>query len=122
MSALAPRDFNLAELTVSVLVGVGKRLSSKIILLYNMSEVALTRLSSKGQIVVPKGLRNLMGLEDGEIFAIYGEDDTIVLKRLELPSEKEFQRLLDWGENFAKKKGLTKTEVQKAIKEYRKGE
>ncbi len=87
-----------------------------------MSEVELTRLSSKGQIVVPKGLRDLMGLEDGEVFAIYGEDDTVVLKRLELPSEKEFQRLLDWGEDFAENKGITKKDVKKAIKEYREGE
>ncbi|MFO8109923.1 MAG: AbrB/MazE/SpoVT family DNA-binding domain-containing protein [Thermoplasmata archaeon] len=87
-----------------------------------MSEVTLTRLSSKGQVVIPKSLRDIMGLEDGDVFAMYGEDDTIVLKRVDIPSEEEFVRLLEWGESFAKKKKITKKEVMKAIEEYRKGE
>ncbi|MEF8836196.1 MAG: AbrB/MazE/SpoVT family DNA-binding domain-containing protein [Candidatus Thermoplasmatota archaeon] len=85
-----------------------------------MSEVKLTRLSSKGQIVIPKELRELMHLEDGEVFAMYGEDDTIVLKRVELPSDSEFDNLLEWGREFAEKKGITKKDVEKAISEYRK--
>ena len=87
-----------------------------------MSEIKLTRLSSKGQIVIPKELRELMHLEDGELFAMYGEDDTIVLKRLELPSESEFKRLLKWGEDFAEGEGITKEDVEKAISEYRKSD
>ncbi|MDG6221381.1 MAG: AbrB/MazE/SpoVT family DNA-binding domain-containing protein [Candidatus Thermoplasmatota archaeon] len=59
-----------------------------------MSEISITRISSKGQIVVPKSLREIMGLEEGEVFAVFGEEDTIILKRLELPSETEFKRLL----------------------------
>ncbi|MFW6083478.1 MAG: AbrB/MazE/SpoVT family DNA-binding domain-containing protein [Thermoplasmatota archaeon] len=85
-----------------------------------MSEVKLTRLSSKGQIFIPKELRDLMHLEDGELFAMYGEDDTIVLKRVELPSDSEFENLLEWGREFAEKKGITKKDVEKAISEYRK--
>lgn len=87
-----------------------------------MSGIKLTRLSSKGQIVIPKELRELMHLEDGELFAMYGEYDTIVLKRLELPSESEFKRLLEWGEDFAESEGITKEDVEKAISEYRKTE
>ncbi len=71
-----------------------------------MSEVTLTRLSSKGQVVIPKSLRDIMGLEDGDVFAMYGEE--------------EFIRLLEWGESFAKK--ITRKEVTKAIEEYRKGQ
>jgi len=85
-----------------------------------LSKVKLTRLSSKGQIVIPKELRDIMHLEDGEIFAMYGEDDTIVLKRIELPSDSEFKRLLEWGEKFAEDKGITKKDVERAISEYRK--
>lgn len=85
-----------------------------------MSEVKLTKLSSKGQIVIPKELRDVMHLEDGDVFAMYGEDDTIVLKRVEIPSDSEFKRLLEWGEEFAEDKGIKREDVEKAISEYRK--
>ena len=94
---------------------------SYLLLMINMSEVSLTRLSSKGQIVVPKSLREIMGLEEGEVFALFGEGDTIILKRLELPSDKEFKRLLDWGEKYAKTHGITRKQVLKAIEDHRKG-
>ncbi len=62
----------------------------------------MTRLSSKGQVVIPKSLRDIMGLEDGDVFAMYGEDDTIVLKRVDIPSEEEFLRSFELGESFVK--------------------
>ena len=84
-----------------------------------MSEVAITKMSSKGQIVVPKRLRKLLGISTGEVFAMFGNDDTIVLKRLNVPSKNEFKILLKWGEEFAKRKNLKKGDVAKAIGEIR---
>ena len=84
-----------------------------------MGEVMITRLSSKGQIVLPKALRESLGIKSGEIFAMFGEDDTIVLKRLELPSEKEFEKLLKWGQKYAKKYKISKADVLKAVEEAR---
>ncbi len=84
-----------------------------------MSEVLTTRLSSKGQVVLPGPLRESLGLHTGEVFAIFGEDDTIVLKKIELPSDEEFESLLKWGEDFAKKKGITRSDVLNAVKEVR---
>lgn len=79
----------------------------------------ITRLSSKGQIVLPKDLRKALNLKSGEMFAMYGEDDTIVLKRIDLPSEEEFEKLLKWGEKYAKKYKITKKDVLRAIEESR---
>lgn len=79
----------------------------------------LTKLSSKGQIVLPKALREVLGLKPGEVFAMFGDDDTIVLKRIVLPSEKEFEKLLKWGEVFAKKKRISRKDVLKAVEEMR---
>jgi len=84
-----------------------------------MSEVAITKMSSKGQIVVPKRLRELLGISSGEIFAMFGNDDTIVLKRLNVPSKNEFETLLKWGEEFAKRKKIKRIDVAKAIAESR---
>jgi len=85
-----------------------------------MSEVTITKLSSKGQIVIPKTLRDFLGLKSGEVFAMFGERDTIILKKLELPSDTEFDELLNWGSNYAKKKKISKKDVLKAISEVRK--
>ncbi|MEA3559597.1 MAG: AbrB/MazE/SpoVT family DNA-binding domain-containing protein [Candidatus Thermoplasmatota archaeon] len=84
-----------------------------------MSEVTLTRLSSKGQIVIPKDLRELLGLKTGEFFAMYGENETIVLKKIDIPSDQDFKDLLQWGSDFAKEKKIKKSDLLKAIKEIR---
>jgi len=87
-----------------------------------MSEVTITKLSSKGQIVIPKTLRDILGLKAGEVFAMFGERDTIILKKLNLPSDSEFDELLIWGSNYAEKKKISKKDVLKAISEMRKKE
>ena len=46
-----------------------------------MGDVILTKMSSKGQIVIPKAMREMLGIREGEVFALFGEDDTIILKR-----------------------------------------
>ena len=84
-----------------------------------MSEVTITRLSSKGQIVIPKDLRELLGFKPGEFFAMYGENETIVLKKIDIPSDQDFKDLLQWGSDFAKDKKIKKSDVLKAIKEIR---
>ena len=84
-----------------------------------MSDIVFTKMSSKGQIVVPKQLRNLLGLSEGEIFAIFGDNDTIILKRIEMPSRDEFESLLQWGQKYAKKKGIKRKDVMKAVEDIR---
>jgi antitoxin PrlF len=76
-------------------------------------------MSSKGQIVVPKSLRDELGLDVGEMFAMYGEDDTIVLRKIAVPSDKEFEEMLRWGNDFAKRKKITRKALQDAITELR---
>ncbi len=84
-----------------------------------MGDVVVTRMSSKGQIVVPKSLRDALGLDVGELFAMFGEEDTIILKRIEVPSKKEFDDIMAWGEKFSKRKKITRRELKKAISESR---
>ena len=76
----------------------------------HMGEVMLTRMSSKGQIVIPKALRELMDIKEGEVFAMFGEDDTIILKRVDLPSDEEFEILLRWGSEYARKRRIERVD------------
>ena len=79
-----------------------------------MSE--LTVMSSKGQIVVPKDLRDELGLRTGTAFAIFGRDDTIILKKVDVPTAKEaFGKIHKWGIKFARAKGLNESSVEKII-------
>ncbi len=88
----------------------------------HMGEVMLTRMSSKGQIVIPKALRELMGIKEGEVFAMFGEDDTIILKRVDLPSDEEFETLLRWGSEYARKRRIEREDVERAIEDEREGD
>ena len=40
-----------------------------------METVATTRMSSKGQIVIPESIRNRLNLKDGAQFVVVGEGD-----------------------------------------------
>jgi len=83
------------------------------------TKITITKLSSKGQIVIPKNLRNQLGLKTGEVFALFGENDTITLKKLSIPSNKEFDELLKWASAYAKEKKISKKDVLNAIKQSR---
>ncbi|MCX6558412.1 MAG: AbrB/MazE/SpoVT family DNA-binding domain-containing protein [Candidatus Aminicenantes bacterium] len=84
-----------------------------------MENIDFTRLSSKGQIVVPRRIRENLRLIDGEIFLIFGTDDTLVLKRVQKPSAAEFSKLLIRSRKLAKEKGLSKKDLERAISDVR---
>ncbi len=86
-----------------------------------MSDVILTRMSSKGQIVIPKALRELLDIKEGEVFALFGEDDTLILKRVDLPTGEELETLLRWGSEHARKRRIKRADVIKAIEAERRG-
>ncbi len=46
-------------------------------------ESEITRISSKGQVVVPLSLRKKMKIREGEFFIVSEKDNLIVLKKIE---------------------------------------
>lgn len=81
-----------------------------------MESLETTSLSSRGQIVIPQGIRERLHLHEGEKFIVIGEDSTIILKKLEAPSFRDFDKLLQKTREFAKKKGIRPSEITEAIK------
>ena len=85
-----------------------------------MEKLEVTSMSSRGQVVIPLDIREQLGLREGEKFVVVGEDDTVVLKKITMPSFGNFDKLLQKTMKFAKEKGVTKEDVEDAIKRARK--
>jgi len=70
-------------------------------------------MSSRGQIVIPLNIREMMGLKDGEKFIVSGQKDTIILKRFPIPG---FDALMKESHEFARKNKLTKKDLDEALR------
>ena len=84
-----------------------------------MIQPATTKLSSKGQVVIPEDIRRRLGLEAGAQFVVVGEGDVVVLKALKAPKMADFKALLDKAQESAEAAGLTPADVERAIREVR---
>ena len=83
-------------------------------------QVELTRISEKGQIVIPSSLRKEMGIKKADQFMIFGEDGTVILKKIEKSAmKKTFDEIAKPLREAAKQAGLTKDDIKKAIKDIR---
>jgi AbrB family looped-hinge helix DNA binding protein len=85
-----------------------------------MSTIATTKLSSKGQVVIPEAIREEMGLQPGAQFIVLGQADAIILKAISKPSPDEFRDMLKTARQQARKAGMKKSDVDAAIRKVRK--
>jgi AbrB family looped-hinge helix DNA binding protein len=84
-----------------------------------MSELATTRMSSKGQVVIPDEIRRRLGLKEGYQFVVVGEKDTVILKTISPPSMQEFDRLIAKARKQARKTALKRSDVRDAVLKVR---
>ena len=84
-----------------------------------MEKIDVTRLSSKGQLVLPLPIRQKLHLEKGERFVVVANGDTIVLKKLEMPSLASAQALVYKSRAMAKKTRLSLRRIKQAIHKVR---
>jgi AbrB family looped-hinge helix DNA binding protein len=67
----------------------------------------LTRLSSRGQIVIPEATRKLLGLHPGTKFALFTDGQNLLLQTLAAPDVAGFRKILAAAEK-------TKAKARKA--------
>ncbi len=84
-----------------------------------MANVATTKMSSKGQVVIPEDIRKRLNLKAGSQFVVVGEDDVVILKTISSPSLGEFDTLIVEARRQAKKAGLKKSDIRDAIAKAR---
>ncbi len=78
-------------------------------------DVKTTVMSEKGQVVIPDLIRKKLNATKGTMFVVLGENDTILLKKMQTPSKAELLRglkaLTREVTDELKKKGITEEEV-----------
>ena len=84
-----------------------------------MNKLATTKMSSKGQVVIPEEIRNRLGLKTGVKFVVLGERDVIILKAAAAPSMAEFNDLISKARKQVRKTGLKRSDVDEARKRVR---
>jgi AbrB family looped-hinge helix DNA binding protein len=80
---------------------------------------ATTKLSTRGQVVIPEEVRTRLGLQAGDRFVVVGEGDVVVLKVVKPPRPEEFKKLLDEVQDAARKAGITPEDVERALRDVR---
>lgn len=84
-----------------------------------MSAVETTKMTSKGQIVIPEETRKRLGLKAGDKFVVVGDRDVVILKTLTNPSLREFDDLIKIARKQAKATGFKRADIIKATDKSR---
>ncbi len=81
--------------------------------------VNITKISSKGQVVIPSEIRERMNLEEGNLLIISNSDDSICMKKIELPKIKSWKEVTKPFREAAKKSNFSNEDLKKLIEESR---
>lgn len=86
--------------------------------------IEITKVTSKGQVVIPQDIREGKGIKAGERFIVYDLEDSIVLKRVKnleaARSIDEFEAAFRSTWDTAKKRGVSRSDIETEIAAYRK--
>ncbi len=86
--------------------------------------VETVKMSSKGQIVIPQKIREEVNADEGSVFVVLSSGDSIVLKKIEIPSKeqliKNLQKMAVIGARRAEKLGIKEGDVPAMIERIRK--
>jgi AbrB family looped-hinge helix DNA binding protein len=86
-----------------------------------MAATATTKMSSKGQVVIPEDIRKRLKLKTGSQFVVMGENDVVILKTIQPPAMAEFDALIAKARSQGKKSGLKQSDISVAIEKARAG-
>jgi AbrB family looped-hinge helix DNA binding protein len=80
-----------------------------------MTTVETTRMSSKGQIVIPEEIRKRLRLRTGDKFLVVGDKDVVILKYILAPSIDEFGDLISKARKQAERVGMKRSDITDAV-------
>lgn len=84
-----------------------------------MTTVSTTKMSSKGQVVIPEKIRKELNLKAGAQFVVMGDNDVVILKNITPPNLDDLDDLILAVRKKAKEAGIRKKDVQQALAQVR---
>ena len=84
-----------------------------------MNTVATTRMSSKGQVVIPEEVRSRLGIATGTQFIVMGENDVVILKTIASPSMDDFDGIIKQARRQARTAAMKPSDVANAVAKVR---
>ena len=82
-----------------------------------MDDVELVKMSPKGQLVVPKEIREIEGFKPTDRFIPFHVKGGVLFKRIKMPNVKqEFTALAKEVEKQFRKSKITKKDVDEAVR------
>jgi len=82
---------------------------------------AVTKVSAKGQIVIPKDLRERLNLKEGDTLLVYSTDSMLVIRKV-VKQETVLSIIAEPVRKKIKQLGITKNDISKAIEQARRSE
>jgi len=84
-------------------------------------EVKTTKISPKGQVVIPGAIRRELGIRSGDQFFVFGKDNTVIFKKIErMVIERTFDEIVKPIRKSVKELGISRDDVDTMIHEVRK--
>jgi AbrB family looped-hinge helix DNA binding protein len=81
----------------------------------HMAGVTTTKMSSKGQVVIPEEIRDRLGLKAGSQFVVVGDKDTVILKSIAPLSMGDFDGLIAEARRQARRAGMRQSDITAAV-------
>ena len=79
----------------------------------------VTAVSSKGQIVLPKTIRDSLSLMTGARLMVMCDGENILLKPIRKPDISEFRSMMDAAKDWASDVGMKEEDIDEAIRDLR---
>jgi AbrB family looped-hinge helix DNA binding protein len=76
--------------------------------------VELSKVSSRGQVVIPQRIREKLGLAEGMPLAVTEQGNCVIFQKMEFP-KFDLKVMLSESHRFAKKKGIRQTDLETVI-------
>ena len=85
-----------------------------------MSNISTSKMTSKGQVVIPEEIRKYLRLESGVKFIVMAGGDSIIFKIIEPIAPEDVKNLLKASKQLAKQYAMKESEIATTIKAVRK--
>ena len=82
-------------------------------------EVNVTKMSSRGQVVIPRAIRRSLGLQEGAGLLVFKVGDSIVLKSPGMLPDAAAEMNLKAIRKKIRRLGITREDVETEIKQLR---